>query len=88
MACLRGKTGEEVILAGLGDELPLINMDGYFLQEHPTTLLSQGRYNKGPIIIGATFRDGIGLSMPQNLQSWTKLAQIRMPGSICWPPQL
>ena len=88
MACLRRKTGDEVILAGLGGNLPLINVDGYFLQEHPIVLLAQGRYNKVPIIIGATSRDGIGLSTPQNLQSWTQLAQIWMPGSICWPLQL
>uniref|UniRef100_A0A4D5RA63 Carboxylic ester hydrolase n=1 Tax=Scolopendra viridis TaxID=118503 RepID=A0A4D5RA63_SCOVI len=65
VACLRGKTAEELIAKGdhkimHSDIFPFApTVDGYFIEDHPLDILKEGKYNKNvPLIMGATRDEG------------------------------
>lgn len=65
LPCLRSKTAEEFLEvtdsfsgANLGKDLPIVTVDGHFLPEEPSLLLSQGRLQKVKTIIGVNKNGG------------------------------
>ena len=65
LSCLRSKTAEDFLEAtdsfsdaNLGKDLPLVTVDGYFLPDDPSLLLSQGRFQRVKTIIGVNKNGG------------------------------
>ena len=65
LSCLRSKTAEDFLEAtdsfsdaNLGKDLPLVKVDGYFLPDDPSLLLSQGRFQRVKTIIGVDKNGG------------------------------
>ncbi len=76
LSCLQEKSAEELVLANVNTEIFAPGVDGYLLEEPPLEVISAGRQNRAPLVVGAT----------ESELSYLWPAQAKRLG-LRWPPE-